>query len=383
MSDSMCRKWILTINNPLDHGFPHECIKETMARLASVTYWCMADEIGLEEETPHTHLYLYSPSPIRFSTMKKVFPPARLEQARGSTAQCRDYIQKSGAWAEDEKSKTSIPGTFFEWGELPHEPGQGARSDLAAIVELIKDEATNEEIRELYPAQFLLHKDKIERVRQEFKEEQYRDTFRILECTYIWGKTESGKTRYVMEKHGYANVCHVTNYKHPFDKYRAEDVIAFDEWNSQLPIQDMNNYLDGYPLTLPARYADRVACYTKVFIISNMDLTNHYRDIQRTASDVWDAFTRRIQKVIRFMPDGSRREYDTQDYLRGFTDTDEPTPFEGGERYVSQSTATDAATGRRTTPQALPGVPSHCLRFGQAGDTSDTDLPKPYRASRP
>ena len=54
-----------------------------------------------------------------------------------------------------------------------------------------------------------------------------------------------------------------------------------EEFHSQIPISAMLNYLDIYPLTLPARYTDRTACYTKVYITSNISLEEQYRDIQR------------------------------------------------------------------------------------------------------
>lgn len=52
--DSQSRKWQVTINNPQEKGYTHERLKETLAAMKSVIYWCMADEIG-ENGTYHTH----------------------------------------------------------------------------------------------------------------------------------------------------------------------------------------------------------------------------------------------------------------------------------------------------------------------------------------
>ena len=41
-----CRKWQITINNPMKHGLPHEQIKDNLSTLKSIEYWCMCDEIG-------------------------------------------------------------------------------------------------------------------------------------------------------------------------------------------------------------------------------------------------------------------------------------------------------------------------------------------------
>ena len=59
----------------------------------------------------------------------------------------------------------------------------------------------------------------------------------------------------------------------------------------------MLKYLDGYPLMLPCRYADKVACYTKVFIISNISLEQQYPNVQVDNPETWAAFRRRIHSV--------------------------------------------------------------------------------------
>ena len=90
-----------------------------------------------------------------------------------------------------------------------------------------------------------------------------------------------------------------------FDAYHCQDVLVLEEFHSQIPISAMLNYLDIYPLTLPARYTDRIACYTKVYITSNIPLEEQYRDIQRYQMETWRAFLRRVQNVIEYLPDGS------------------------------------------------------------------------------
>lgn len=80
------RKWALVINNPKDAELDHDAIREILQRF-SLTYYCLADEIA-STGTYHTHIFLYSPSPIRFSTIKARFPVAHIEKrmaARGKT----------------------------------------------------------------------------------------------------------------------------------------------------------------------------------------------------------------------------------------------------------------------------------------------------------
>ena len=135
-------------------------------------------------------------------------------------------------------------------------------------------------------------------LRQEYK---FDDIFRHLDITYIYGTTAKGKTRFVMEKYGYKNVYRVTKYDHTaFDRYNGQDVVIFEEYRSSFKIEDMLNYLDGYPLMLPSRYNDKEACYTKVYITTNWALSEQYKNIQTSHPSTWQAFLRRIKTVYNF-----------------------------------------------------------------------------------
>lgn len=87
--------------------------------------------------------------------------------------------------------------------------------------------------------------------------------------------------------------------------------MCLDEFNSSLSIQFMNNLLDCYPLTLPARYSNKQACFTKIYIISNISLDNQYKTMQYEHFSIYRAFLRRINYIIKFNQDGSidEREY--------------------------------------------------------------------------
>lgn len=85
-------------------------------------------------------------------------------------------------------------------------------------------------------------------------------------------------------------------------------MLVFEEFRSQVPISSMLNYLDIYPLMLPARYNDRVACYTTVYITSNVSLEEQYTDVQLSQKETWQAFLRRISTVTEYRKDGIIQE---------------------------------------------------------------------------
>lgn len=300
-NDTQSRKWQLTINNPVEKGFTHERIRAELDSLKSIIYWCMADEIG-ENGTYHTHVYIQGKGAMRFSTVKKRFDSAHIEMAKGTALQNREYVSKSGKWEKDKKHETCIDGTFEEWGEIPVER-QGARNDLADLHAMVKEGMSDYDILEQMP-EAMLQLDKIQLTRQVIIQEKYKNIWRDLTCVYIYGDTGTGKTRSVMEKYGYENVFRVTDYFHPFDNYKGQDVVIFEEFRSGFRIADMLNYLDGYPLELPCRYANKYACYTKVYIISNIPLSEQYRN---QPQESFNAFLRRINYVLHYSMQGVRK----------------------------------------------------------------------------
>lgn len=295
--DTQSRKWQITINNPSEKNYAHDVIKESISSMKNVIYWCMADEVG-EEGTYHTHIYIQGKNGIRFSTIKNRFDGGHFEMAKGTAQQNRDYVAKVGKWLNDHKHETSVQGTFEEFGELPIER-QGKRNDLDDLYGMIKDGLSDYEILEQEPS-YMLHMDKIEKARQTIIQEKYKNEWRNIKVTYIHGDTGSGKTRSVMETYGYSNVYRVTDYLHPFDSYKGQNVVIFEEYRSSFRIGDVLNYLDGYPLELPCRYNNKYACYTQVYIISNISLSQQYTGLQVDEYGSYLAFLRRIHKILHF-----------------------------------------------------------------------------------
>ena len=304
-NNSQSRKWALVINNPLDCGFNHEAITAILDRF-SPAYYCLADEIATTG-TYHTHIFLYSPSPIRFSTVKGRFPTAHIEKAFGSAQENRNYVLKSGKWAEDEKAETAIAGSFLEWGQLPSEKEEKA-PQMFRLLENLRDGKSTTEIIDETPGLAFRVRD-IDTLRQTLLAERYAAENRTLEVCYLCGTTGTGKTRGIYERHNPRDIYRVTNYRAgrgiSFDGYAGQDVLVFEEFYSQIPIEEMLNFLDVYPLSLPARYSDKMACYTKVYLTSNLSLGKQYQDVQWNRPETWKAFLRRIHWLMKYRADGT------------------------------------------------------------------------------
>ena len=320
MGEYQARKYLLTIQNPEEKGYSHDIIKDICQSL-NATYFCMAEETATTG-TIHTHLFLYRKTGIRERTIRKKFPSVHFDACYGTCKENRDYVSKTGKWSEDEKAETKIDGSFEEYGELPEERSEN-NPDKADLIDLIDAGASTAEIVRSDP-KFVFKSTDINILRETLLSERYLKEQRNVEVIYLFGATGTGKTRSIFEENDPADICRITNYSRmsgiKFDSYHGQNVLVFEEFASQIPIHDMLNYLDRYPVILPARYTDRVACYTKVYLTSNIPLEEQYPDIQEETPAVWSAFKRRITKIVEMTNSGPIEYLKDVDYFEAKND---------------------------------------------------------------
>jgi RNA helicase./Putative viral replication protein. len=289
--DTQHRDWLFTINNPEQS---EKELYDYLTALNHIKYFTFQREKG-EQGTEHYQGYLCYTVPKLFSTVKNLFsepnirPAAHLEPRKGTKIQAREYCQKQD---------TRI-GDNYEYGEFTAE---GERADLKQLKQLIEQGADDLELADTVTTAYASHLSFVDRHRERMIHQKFGKIRRLnLEVTYIYGETGLGKTRYVMDKYGDENVYRITNYDgNLFDNYNNEDVIVFEEFRSQVRIDIMLNFLDVYPLRLPARYNNKIACFTKVYILTNLALDEQYKNVQREHPTTWKAFLRRIHKIYNF-----------------------------------------------------------------------------------
>lgn len=297
---SPSRKWLLTFNNPAEHNATHEEIKAVLSKIKGKLYYCMCDEIGGNTSCYHTHLFIHRPSPFTFQQIKKMFPSAHIDYCFGSNQENRDYIRKEGKYKDTEKALTNLIDTFEENGECPEEH-QGKRNDLHMLYDMIKSDCSTYEILEANP-NYMKQLDKIDHVREVLRYEEFKNKRRLdLQVEYWYGEPGIGKSRAIRDKYGDGNVYCVSDTRNPWDSYRGQDVVLFDDFRCDMfRIEDLLRWCDIYPLELPCRYRNKQACYTKVYFTSNVAFDLIYTHIQQHDPQTWKALCRRIHCIKKF-----------------------------------------------------------------------------------
>lgn len=128
--------WLLTINNPQDHGISLdqqdilERLKDDIAAgkivyiIARMEQSLTTDENG--KHTPHGHIAIRFAAQTRGGTVHKKFPMAALQNCNADTFSVRQYILKdpTGKWykTHPEKIGERLPDSeanCWEWGQIP------------------------------------------------------------------------------------------------------------------------------------------------------------------------------------------------------------------------------------------------------------------------
>lgn len=156
----------------------------------------------------------------------------------------------------------------------------------------------------------MMQLEKVERCREILRYEQFKNIVRGMHVEYWFGDPGSGKTSGVYKLYGgYDKVYRVTDNRNPWDGYKGQDVILFDDFRAcDFDINILLKWLDIYPLELPCRYNNKQACFTNIYFTSNISFDQLYRTVQTEDTSTWNAFCRRFN-VIKEFRDGSQFDY--------------------------------------------------------------------------
>lgn len=315
MGNPQSRKWNIVINNPQKYGLTREIIIDRLNSLFP-TYYCISDEIS-KSGTPHTHIFIYRKSPIRFSTIcSSKFPVCHCEKAHGSVLENKEYISKIGKWEGTEKEETKVEGSFYEWGEIPTEKQEKSPLNYEVIKDLEDGKIIGEIVSD--KPELIFKVKQIEALKEALLIKN-ANKFRSLSVIYCFGESGVGKTRMVYECHEPIDICRITNYRQhkemSYDTYHGEKVLLLDNFQNSLYIDDLIGLLDIFPLYLPARFYDRYGVYEYVYLLSVLPLEKQYQEIQRHSPQKWNALINKIDKIIEIKETGEVIEHEKEKYF--------------------------------------------------------------------
>lgn len=293
-TDAQSRGWMLTIP-ATSHTV--EQVRSMLTTLAPAAVF--QREKGGITGYEHYQCYIQLPSPRRWSTMKKMltdagFADAHFEKQWATGAACYRYCTK-----ED----TRLDGPWVI-GNIQMNDKQGERSDIARLKRMITEEGMsyNDVLLADETGNAGRYRNML-RDLQEARIEQQLDSqaWRKVEVNYLSGPSGVGKTRYIFDHYKPSEFYRITDYSHPWDRYKGQPVVVFDEFSGQPSIEEMLDWLDCYTTQLRARYNNRVGLYDTVWVISNLGIEEQYTYKPESQKA---AFRRRFGHIYKMLQPG-------------------------------------------------------------------------------
>lgn len=183
-------------------------------------------------------------------------------------------------------------GQYHEWGKFCK---QGRRDDLESMFLECRDLNTRFFNVKLNNAKkYSQYRNGCIDIRNAvIAKEAYSKGYRQLETTIIVGDAGTGKTKYVIDKHGYENVYILD--KPPskilyFDGYDGEKVLLIDDFYGWIAYNTMLKILDGHIYKLNVKHGFTYALWDTVYITSNRSPRLWYKNLKLTKN-----FRRRIK----------------------------------------------------------------------------------------
>jgi hypothetical protein len=283
------RRWMLTLSAEQYNAEQIKC------QLDKYTTYAGQQERGSKTGYIHYHVFIEHRNPIAFSTLKKKFPTAHIEEVTDPQATL-NYVTKELTAYPTANPVRFQKGTFkFRVKEAKSRAVKANFDDLYGMV--LAGNSLEHLMLELPQAAW--HERKLAAVEAAVLADKYSKKERDVTVTYIWGVTGAGKTHSVYSKHGFEDVYVIDDYVNPFDNYSGQPVIVFDEFHSSISnFGYLLKLTDKWPVKLQARYHNKWAGFNHVYIISNEPLESQYQTIQETKPATWNALLRRIDNII-------------------------------------------------------------------------------------
>ena len=286
---------------------------------------------------------------------RKVFPlphSVHFESSRGTAEENIKYCSK-----EDTQP--------FVFGEVTGNNGQGSRTDLQGVYELVKKGATMEEVADNHFALFCqYHKG----IQMAINMKQKRRDW-PTQLIFLWGKTGTGKSMHAQELKPEAVIYTKGDF---FIGYSGtNEVVLFDDfdWN-KMDYRMWLNICDRYPMVVNVKGGERNWCPKIIIFTSNDDPKTWWQGIAPLAS--LEAIHRRMDdfgEIRHFESLIPKSENILEKFFSRATGLASLDP-EG----ASQARVPAASVESRVTRDTPSGAPSN-LDSPAAPATSDTPAP--------
>lgn len=275
---SKTRNYIFTLNNYTDEEV--ELIKNTECK-----YLVFGKEVG-ESGTPHLQGFI---SFINARTMKGVHRDNGWKRTALKPSEkplsAIDYCKK-GEQPHTEWEELGVKGPNYGKNADVFETGkyeQGARNDLKAVYEEVKNGKSVDEVTWEDPTSFNFASKTLYKLEDIRLRKRVRDF--MTEGIWVYGPTGCGKSKWAVTEAG------SDYYVYPYDKdwwdaYRGEEIVVIDDYRGQITYSHLLRLVDETPLARVNRRCREPMPFVskKVIITSSMPPWEVYKNLSQSDS---------------------------------------------------------------------------------------------------
>lgn len=294
------RGWCITIFDE-DHAF-------CSAFFHKDVYFIAGHETCPTTGKKHWQCYLHVPNAINFNTIKKHWPTAHIEKAKGSPQQNITYCSK-----EDKNP--------YEWGV---QPKAGERSDLDELKnELLENKKKVDDIVVSDPHMYHQYGRTLHKIEDLVMRKKYRTE--MTKGIWYFGETGVGKSHRAFENYT-PETHYVWKKKEWQDDYTQQDIVIINEFRGWIEYDELLTLVDKWPHSLPRRNRENIPFTSKLVIVTS-SLKPEEIYYKRNERDGIAQLYRRFE-VYECRHDGTTQRWSPGNTVLG-TKNEEPIPVDG------------------------------------------------------
>lgn len=314
------RDWMLRISrdnpNPEDTSERRLMTPEDVfSCLEKAAFLVFQLEEGSKSGYDHYQVFVQYDSPTRLSSIRKSFT------SRGFTAQyiAPRQFSVSSCLAYCSKDSTRIEGPWNRGEAIL--PANDSKSILLDAENSLAEGSTTVDALLLNPetrSAARRHLNYLRAIEEASLRDRWSKTDRHVTTHLLYGPPRTGKTwGLTHERYTYGDFYSVTDWSHPWDSYSQQPVLILDEFEGQPDFHLLCQILEGYPLELSARYSNRWAAWSEVWIVSNASLDELVEIYRRrgVSESMLPSLPGRISEVIHHEAPGIEATSIPDDYL--------------------------------------------------------------------
>lgn len=277
------KTWVFTLNNYTEA----DCIMFSQWK-DDVTRMVVSKEIG-ESGTEHLQGAITFKNTKRLSALKKLHSQAHWEIALASD--CFIYPIK-------------------EWSEVIidiNNKKQGTRNDWLEVKTMIKNNKSIKDIAEAQPHIYSkLRRTGIQEMADDLCDDRpikpiiqrFMDERKVI---WLWGPTGVGKTKYIIDKHGYKDtwLSGLNSGGNKFNGYKGQSVAILDDLRCDcFKFRELLRLLDKHPLILDIKYGHILWTPEFIYVTSCKHPKDLYNPNTFDNDEKVDQLLRRITEII-------------------------------------------------------------------------------------